>query len=85
MAERRVKIESKVGLHARPASLFVKAASAFDGDVHVAKGDAAPVSAKSILGVMSLGAKHGDEIVVTAEGEGAEALLDTLAEIANAD
>ncbi|TDQ51973.1 HPr family phosphocarrier protein [Actinorugispora endophytica] len=85
MAERRVRIESRVGLHARPAAMFVSAAAAFDGDVRVAKAGGESVSAKSILAVMSLGARNGDEIVVTAEGEGAEALLDRLAEIANTD
>ncbi|GAB3208732.1 HPr family phosphocarrier protein [Marinactinospora thermotolerans] len=81
MAERRVKVESEVGLHARPAALFVGAAAKAGGDVTVAKGDGSPVSAKSILAVMSLDVRHGDEIVINAESE---ELLDELAAIANA-
>lgn len=85
MAERRVTIESQIGLHARPAAMFVAAATEFDGDVRVAKAGGQSVSAKSILAVMSLGAGAGDEIVITAEGPNAEAMLDKLAEIANTD
>lgn len=44
-----------------------------------------PVDASSILGLMTLGAKHGDEVVLTAEGEGAEAALDALAEFVRTD
>ncbi|MBV2362110.1 HPr family phosphocarrier protein [Streptomonospora nanhaiensis] len=87
MAQRRVTVESKVGLHARPAAMFVEAASKAGGQVTVAKGEGTPVSAKSILAVMGLDVRNGDEIVIDVEGEGpdADALLDRLAEIANAD
>ncbi|MDA8371315.1 MAG: HPr family phosphocarrier protein [Nocardiopsaceae bacterium] len=84
MPERRITVESEVGLHARPAALFVEAASKAEGNVTVAKGGGAPVSAKSILAVMGLDVRNGDEIVISADGDGAEELLDTLAGIANA-
>lgn len=82
MAERRVKVESEVGLHARPAALFVQAAAKAPVDVTVAKSGGEPVNAKSILAVMGLDVRHNDEIVITADGDGAEAALDELAEIA---
>ncbi|RCV55714.1 HPr family phosphocarrier protein [Marinitenerispora sediminis] len=81
MPERRLTVRTEVGLHARPAALFVREASAHAGDVTVAKGDGAPVSAKSILAVMGLGVRQGDEIVVAADGEQAESVLDALAAI----
>ncbi|MDA2810254.1 HPr family phosphocarrier protein [Nocardiopsis sp. RSe5-2] len=84
MAERRVKVESEVGLHARPAALFVEAASKAPGEATVAKGDGAPVSAKSILAVMGLDVRHGDEITIRVDGEDADTVLDRLAEIAGA-
>ncbi|MBB6170150.1 phosphocarrier protein [Nocardiopsis mwathae] len=84
MAERRVKVESEVGLHARPAALFVEAASTASGDVTVSKDGGAPVSAKSILAIMGLDVRNGDEITITADGDDAETLLDRLVEIANA-
>lgn len=79
MASRTVSIGSSVGLHARPATLFVQSATATGLPVTIAKGGGAPVDARSILGVMSLGAAHGEEVTLTAEGEGAEAALDELA------
>ena len=78
MSKRSVKIESRVGLHARPAALFVQTAATAPGEVTVAKHDGMPVNAKSILAVLGLDARHGEEIVIAAEGAGADALLDSL-------
>jgi phosphocarrier protein len=78
VTERNVKIVSKVGLHARPAALFVQTAAKAPMDVTVAKRGGAPVSAKSILAVLGLDARHGEEIIIAAEGDGADELLDTL-------
>ncbi|HEX2145126.1 MAG TPA: HPr family phosphocarrier protein [Glycomyces sp.] len=76
--ERRVVIASKVGLHARPAKLFTKLAAAQPARVLIAKEGQEPVDAASILSILALDAKGGDEVVLTAEGEGAEASLDAL-------
>ncbi|MEU5877354.1 HPr family phosphocarrier protein [Spirillospora sp. NPDC047279] len=78
MTQRNVKIESKVGLHARPAALFVQAAAKAGGEVTVAKRGGDPVNAKSILSVLGLDARHGEEVVLSADGDGADALLDEL-------
>ena len=78
MAQRTVTIASSVGLHARPAALFVEKASATGLDVEIARPGEDPVDATSILGVMALGAKHGEEVVLTADGDGADAALDEL-------
>lgn len=78
MSERNVRIESKVGLHARPAALFVQTAAKAPMDVTVAKRGGDPVNAKSILAVLGLDARHGEEVVISAEGEDADALLDSL-------
>lgn len=64
----RYTIKDELGIHARPAGLFVKEASAFPCKITVAK-DKKTVSAKSILAVMGLGAGCGQEIVIVAEGE----------------
>lgn len=84
MAERRVTVVAEVGLHARPAATFVQAAAKSPIEVTVSKANREPVNAKSILAVMSLDARQGEEIVIRAEGEGAEALLEELAAIAAA-
>ena len=75
MAEITVTLPPGVGLHARPAALFVGAASKSACDVTIGRPGEPGVNAKSILGVMGLGAKAGEEVVVAAEGEGAEQLL----------
>jgi phosphocarrier protein len=85
MPEREVKIGSRVGLHARPAKLFVEAATAAPVPVKISKGDGKPVDARSILGVLALGAKNGDAVRLQAEGEGADEILDSLVDLLQQD
>ncbi|WP_076263799.1 HPr family phosphocarrier protein [Intrasporangium flavum] len=85
MPSRTVTIASSVGLHARPAALFVEAASNSGLDVEIARPGQDPVDATSILGVMALGAKHGEEVVLTADGDGADATLDQLVDLLSQD
>jgi phosphocarrier protein len=85
MSERRVRVGSSVGLHARPAALFTQAAAKAGLPVTIAKADGAPVDARSILLVLTLGVGHGDEVVLSAEGEGADAALDSLAALLEQD
>ena len=85
MPERTVVVASKVGLHARPAAVFVKAAAEQPAKVQIRKGDAAPVDASSILAIMTLGVEHGDEVTLAAEGEGAEESLDALVALLEID
>jgi phosphocarrier protein HPr len=79
MSERQVTIGSKVGLHARPASLFAKAVKDAGVPVKIAKDGKPPVNAASLLSLLTLGAEFGDEVTLSAEGEGAETALDELA------
>lgn len=85
MASRTVVIASSVGLHARPAALFVEAATNSGLDVEIARPGEDPVDATSILGVMALGAKYGEEVVLTADGEGSDATLDELVALLSRD
>jgi phosphocarrier protein len=85
MAERRVVIGSSVGLHARPAALFVQAAGRQPVPVSIAKDGTEPVDARSILMVLGLDAKGGDEVVLTAAGDGAEVAVDELATLLATD
>lgn len=88
MAERKATVASRVGLHARPASIFAEAAAAQPVDVTIAM-DGAPaeeaMDASSMLSLMSLGASHGDVVVLRSEGTGAEAALEELARILETD
>jgi len=77
---RKLTITSPLGLHARPAALFVKTASRFDCDVHVER-EGLRVNGKSIMGVMMLAAEQGSELLVETDGEDAEACLAALTEL----
>ncbi|MEV4673760.1 MULTISPECIES: HPr family phosphocarrier protein [Actinomadura] len=81
MPERSVVIASAQGLHARPAQIFVHTAARQPVRVSIRVGDRAPVPASSILGVLSLGAARGTEVTLSAEGDGAAAALDELADL----
>jgi len=80
MPEIQLEIVHEVGLHARPAALFVQTASKFQSDIHVRNGEAG-ANAKSILEVLTLGAGKGAVITVTAEGEDADQALEALREL----
>jgi phosphocarrier protein HPr len=85
MAERQVIIGSSVGLHARPAALFVQAVAKAPVRVFIAKQGGEPVDARSILSVLGLDARGGEVVVLSADGDGAEKVLDDLAAIVAAD
>jgi phosphocarrier protein HPr len=85
MAERQATIGSRVGLHARPASLFIEAVGKQPVAVTISKDGSAPLNAASILSIMSLGASHGDVVTLAAEGEGAEKALEELAALLESD
>lgn len=78
MPHRTVVVASPVGLHARPAAAFTKAAAGSGLTVSIRKGDGAPVPASSILSVLTLNVGQGDEVTIEAEGEGADGVLDGL-------
>ncbi|WP_328332314.1 MULTISPECIES: HPr family phosphocarrier protein [unclassified Streptomyces] len=81
MAERRVKVGWTEGLHARPASIFVRATTASGVPVKIAKNGTDPVNAASMLAVLGLGVEGGEEIVLTSDVDGADAALDRLAKL----
>ena len=67
-------IQDKVGIHARPAGLLAKAAKALDSTVTVTKADGSKsAAATKLMGVMGLGVKGGDTVIVTVEGGDEEA------------
>ena len=82
---RTVRIGSSHGLHARPAKIFAQAAKDSGIAVTIAKDSGKPVNAASILGIIALALDHGDYVTLSAEGDGAEAVLDTLTELITTD
>ena len=85
MPELRVTVASKVGLHARPAALLAKAAAGQAVSVSIRKEGGEQVDAASVLGLMTLGAMHGDEVILSAEGAGADQALETVAALIATD
>lgn len=81
MPEIKLIIRNKVGLHARPAVLFVQAAQGFQSDVRVLKGGKES-NAKSFKSVLALAVNQNDEVTVRAEGPDAEAALAAIAKLA---
>lgn len=69
MKEIRYVIKDEMGIHARPAGELVKVASQFSECQITIKKDTKTADAKRIMGIMGLGVKAGQEIIVTAEGE----------------
>jgi phosphocarrier protein HPr len=73
-------INHEAGLHARPAALFVQTAGKFASDITVTHGERSG-NAKSVLSVLTLGAKQGAEVTISAEGDDAQEALDALKEL----
>jgi len=78
--EKKFVISNKLGLHARPAALFVQTANRFSCDIEVIKGRQR-VNGKSIMGIMTLAAGIGTPITVCAIGEDAVQALAELSEL----
>jgi len=74
---REMVVINKLGIHARPAAMFVKTANRFGCDVFVEK-DGEKVNGKSIMGLMMLAAGPGSKLSVQAEGEDAARALNEL-------
>jgi phosphocarrier protein HPr len=81
MPAREVVVGSRIGLHGRPAAIVVKTAQAQPVTVRISIAEKPPVDARSIISVLSLGAHGGDTVTISADGEGADAALDAMAEI----
>ena len=77
MATRTATIASGHGLHARPAALFVQAVNDSGLDVTIEK-DGRDAPAGSILGVISLAINQGDTVTISADGDNADVVLDSL-------
>ena len=81
MPSRDVVVGSRIGLHGRPAAIVVRTAAAQQVTVRISTAGRQPVDASSIIAVLSLGAKGGDTVTVEADGDGAEAALDAMADV----
>lgn len=80
--ETSVVITNRVGLHARPARLLVQTAAQFQSRIQLQLGEQL-INARSILGILKLGAVQGDTVLIRADGEDAEDAVKTLTDLVN--
>jgi phosphocarrier protein HPr len=66
--EKVFTVKNPTGIHARPATKLVQIATSYPCDVFIVK-DGKQMNAKSIMGIMAMGAKHGDQLTVITSGE----------------
>ena len=80
MVQGTVTVVNRLGMHARPAAMFVSHASKFKSEIFIEK-NGLKVNGKSIMGVMMLAAEVGSKLVIFANGEDEEHALGTLIEL----
>jgi phosphocarrier protein len=80
MKKKELTVTNALGIHARPASMIVKAASQFSSTITIQKDDVS-TDAKSIMGVMMLAAAKDAKIVVTADGKDEDEAIEALASL----
>ena len=81
--EKEISIVNRLGLHARPAAMFVRVASRYRSEIWVAK-EGEEVNGKSIMGLMMLAAGQGSKVRIRCEGPDAEEAIEELEELINA-
>lgn len=82
--KRRIQIRNSQGLHARPASLFVRIANKFESEIIVKKDDEI-VNGKSIMGLLTLAANQGSFLDIEISGNDAEAAMKALEDFLTSD
>ena len=80
VVRKKLIVQNRQGLHARPAALFVQIANKFDSRITVAR-DKEKVNGKSIMGILMLGAEKGSNIIIEADGNDAELAMIELEKI----
>jgi phosphocarrier protein len=77
MTEQTITVSNRAGIHARPAALLVQTTKNFNCNIYLEKGRDR-INAKSIMGVITLGASYGTELKIIAEGEDEESAVKAL-------
>jgi len=80
MIERIIKVINRAGIHARPSALLVQTTKNFQSNIFIEK-DEYRINAKSIMGIITLGAGYGTELKIIAEGEDEEAAVEALVKL----
>ena len=80
MKEQKITIKNRAGIHARPAALLVQTANRFNSDIYLEK-NSERINAKSIMGIITLGATYKTEINIIADGEDENDAVSAIAQL----
>ncbi|SHH17947.1 HPr family phosphocarrier protein [Tepidibacter thalassicus] len=80
MIKKEFEILNQIGLHARPAALFVQTANKFSSEIYVEQNQN-KVNGKSIMGIMALGLSKGEKIVLVIDGPDEKEAMDAMEEL----
>ena len=84
VVKKKLTVKNKLGLHARPAAIFVQLANKFDCEITIKKGKL-EVNGKSIMGVLMLAAGKGSQIQIKADGDDAQQAVNELGKVISSD
>ncbi|HNX91143.1 MAG TPA: HPr family phosphocarrier protein [Candidatus Omnitrophota bacterium] len=82
--QKEITVKNKMGLHARPAAVFVQVANKFISEIKIIKDDQ-EVNGKSIMGILMLAAERGAKLTIIAKGDDAEEAMARLCELLDRD
>jgi phosphocarrier protein len=80
MTEKLVTVLNRAGIHARPSALLVQTTKNFKSNIYIEKNDDR-INAKSIMGIITLGAAYGSVLKIIAEGEDEETAVEIIARL----
>jgi phosphocarrier protein len=80
MTEKIVTVINRAGIHARPSALLVQTTKNFKSNIYIEKNNDR-INAKSIMGIITLGASYGTELKIIAEGEDEQTAVETVARL----
>jgi len=80
MTERTVIVSNRAGVHARPSALLVQTTKNYKSNIFIQKGSDR-INAKSIMGIITLGAAYGTELKIIADGEDEESAVESMVKL----
>ena len=80
MTEKKVTVINRAGIHARPSAILVQTTKNYKSNIFIEK-NSDRINAKSIMGIITLGASYGTELKIIADGEDEQAAVDALARL----
>ena len=82
MTQKKITIQNRAGIHARPAALLVQTANQYDSDIYL-ENDTERINGKSIMGIITLGATYKSELTITADGKDENDAVEAISKLFN--